>query len=108
MRALLALGMLTLLAACGGDRGCPAMLANASAEPIEQFYLAKPGGEGWGADLLPGPELPPGATLAFRFPAAGTYGLRAVWTSGRAVEMQAVEACRTTRVTIRDGSIQAE
>ncbi|WP_380067785.1 hypothetical protein [Dankookia sp. GCM10030260] len=100
--------MLTLLAACGGDRGCPAVLANASGQALEQFYVARPGNEGWGADLLPGRELPPGASLPFRFPAEGNYGLRAVWTNGRAVEMRGVEACRTTRVTLRDGSMQAE
>jgi hypothetical protein len=104
----LAFALLPLLAACAGDRGCPGVLANASSQPIEQFYVAKPGTEGWGPDLMSGRELPPGESRPFRFPVDGTYGLRAIWTSGRAVEMQAVEACRTTRVTIRDGSIQAE
>ncbi|WP_431271495.1 hypothetical protein [Dankookia sp. P2] len=52
--------------------------------------------------------LPPGASLPFRFPVEGRYGMRAVWTNGRAAEMQGVEACRTARVTLRDGSMQAE
>jgi hypothetical protein len=108
MRRLRVLALLALLGACGGDRGCASVLANASDQAIEQFYVAKPGTEGWGADLIAGRELPPGASLPFRFPADGTYGLRAVWTSGRAVEMQGIEACRTTRLTVRDGSMQAE
>ncbi|TDH60040.1 hypothetical protein E2C06_24135 [Dankookia rubra] len=103
------MGMLALLGACGGsDRGCPGVLANASGQPLEQFYLAHEGAGGWGEDLLPDRDLPPGASLPFRFPAEGHYGLRAVWTNGRAAEMQGVEACRTTRVTLRDGSMQAE
>ncbi|MFZ4409225.1 MAG: hypothetical protein ACOYOH_17930 [Paracraurococcus sp.] len=106
-RPVLALAL--LLGACGGgDRSCPAVLANASGQAVEQFYVARQGAEGWGADLLPGRELSPGATLPFRFPAEGNYGLRAVWTNGRAAEMQGVEACRATRVTLRDGSMQAE
>ena len=108
MRALPALAVLTLLTACGGDRGCPGVLANASGQALEQFYLARPGGEGWGTDLLPDRELAPGASLPFRFPAAGKYEVRAVWDSGRAVEMQGIEACRTARLTVRDGSMQAE
>ena len=109
MRMLPVLALLPLLAACGGgERGCPGVLANASGQPIEQFYLAREGLEGWGADLLPAGDLAPGASLPFRFPAEGRYGLRAIWVNGRAAEMQGVEACRTTRVTVRDGSMQAE
>jgi hypothetical protein len=109
MRGLLALGVLTLLGACGGgDRGCPAVLANASGQAIEQFYLAREGTGGWSADLLPDRDLPPGGSLPFSFPAKGRYGVRAVWVSGRAAEMQGVEACRTSRVTVRDGSMEAE
>jgi hypothetical protein len=113
MRALPALAALVLLTACGGDRGCPAVLANASGQAIEQVYLAREGVAregigGWGDDLLPDHDLPPGGSLAFRFPAEGRYGLRAVWVNGRAAEMQGVEACRTSRVTVRDGSMQAE
>ena len=58
--------------------------------------------------MLPDRDLAPGASLPFRFPAQGRYGLRAVWVDGRAAEMQGVEACRTGRVTVRDGSMQAE
>ena len=109
MRRHSALALLTLLGTCGsGDRGCPAVLANASGQAIEQFYVAKPGTAGWGTDILPGHELPPGASLPFRFPAEGNYGVRAIWTSGRAVEMQGIEACRTSRLTVREGSLQAE
>ena len=109
MRALAFLALPLLLAGCGGgERGCPGVLANASGDAIEQFYVARQGAEGWGADLLPDRELPPGASLPFRFPADGKYGLRAVWTNGRAVEMQEIEGCRTGRLTVRDGSMQAE
>lgn len=109
MRALPALAVLLLLGACGGgDRGCPTVLLNASGQALEQFYLAREGSEGWGADLLPDRDLSPGASLPFRFPAEGRYGLRAVWVNGRAAEMQGVEACRATRITLRDGSMQAE
>jgi hypothetical protein len=107
MRALPLFAVL-LLAACGGDRGCPAVLANASGQAIEQFYLAREAAGGWGADLLPDRDLPPGGSLNFRFPAEGRYGVRAIWVDGRAAEMQGVEACRTSRVTVRDGSMQAE
>ena len=109
MRRLRVLALLALLGACGGgDRGCPAVLANASGQAIEQFYVAKPGTEGWGPDLMSGRELPPGESRPFRFPVDGTYGLRAIWTSGRAVEMQGIEVCRTPRVTVGDGSMRAE
>ena len=108
MRALRALALLPLLAGCGGDRGCQGVLANASGQAIEQAYLAPAGAAGWGANLLPEGELAAGASLPFRFPAEGRYGLRAVWADGRAAEMQDVEACRTSRVTVRDGSMQAE
>jgi hypothetical protein len=108
MRALVLAVLLPLAACVGSDRGCPGVLANASSQAIEQVYLARQGVEGWGADLLPDRELPPGASLPFRFPAQGNYGMRAVWTSGRAAEMQGIEACRATRLTVRDGSMQAE
>jgi hypothetical protein len=110
MRPLLALALPPLLAACaaGGGRGCGAVLANASSQAIEQFYLTRVGAEGWGTDLIAQGNLAPGGTLPVRFPTEGNYGLRAVWTNGRAVEMQGVEACRTSRITVRDGAVQAE
>ncbi|MDO9710166.1 hypothetical protein [Paracraurococcus lichenis] len=106
--ALRLLSLLPLLAACAGDRSCGAVLANASGQPIEQFFLAPPGAGAWGADLLAAGELPPGGTLPFRVPGKGRYGIRAVWTDGRAVETQGVEACRITRVTIRDTALRME
>lgn len=108
MKALVLLALLPLAACGGGERGCPGLLANASGQAIEQFYVAREGAAGWGADLLPGGDLAPGASLPFRYPAEGRYGLRAVWVNGRAAEMQGVEACRASRVTVRDGSMLAE
>jgi hypothetical protein len=97
-----------LLGGCAGSGGCGAVLANASAQPVEQFYLAPAGTAGWGADLLSVGSLPSGATMPIRFAARGAYGVRAVWANGRAAEMQGVDGCRTTRITIRDASLLAE
>jgi hypothetical protein len=109
MRALRALPLLLLAAACaGGGRGCPAVLVNASQLPVEQFYLARAGAEGWGTDLVAAAELAPGATLPVRFEGEGRYGLRAVWANGRAVEMQNIEGCRVARITVRDDALQVE
>jgi hypothetical protein len=109
MTALRALPLLLLATGCaGGDRACTAMLTNASRQPLEQVFLARQGAEGWGADLVGQAELRPGGTLPIRFPGEGAYGLRAVWADGQAVELRGVEACRITRLTVRDGALQAE
>ena len=63
---------------------------------------------GWGADLLPGRELPPGGSLAFRFPAEGNYGVRAIWVNGRAVEMQGDRGLPHQPRHGAGGSMQAE
>jgi len=103
----LALALLPLLAGCG-DRSCPAVLANASAQPVEQFYVAPAGTVGWGEDQVKSGDLAPGASQPIRFPHDGNYAVRAVWANGRAAEMPGVAACRTRRVTVRDGALQAE
>ena len=104
----LVLALTSLLAGCGGGGGCTARLANASSQPIEQFYLAPMGAPGWGPDQLAPATLAPGASLPVRFTGAGRFGLRVVWTDGRAIEMHDIEACRISRVTVSDGAMQAE
>lgn len=110
--------LLPLTACAGGERGCAVTLANASSEPIEQVYVAPPttgasdggasGAGPQGPDLLAPAELAPGEARAIRLPGGGGLALRAVWASGRAAEMQGVEACRLDRITVRDGAVQAE
>jgi hypothetical protein len=107
-RFALALALLPLLAGCGGGGGCTARLANASSQPIEQFYLAPMGAPGWGPDQLAPATLAPGASLPVRFTGEGRFGLRVVWADGRAIEMHDLAACRIARVTVRDGAMQAE
>ncbi len=100
--------LLLPVAACGGGgRGCSATLANASGQPIEQVYLAR-AGNAWGRDLVAPGEVPPGGTLPLRFGTEGSHGVRVVWANGRAAELQGVNACRMTRVTVRDAELQAE
>ncbi|RAI60925.1 hypothetical protein [Roseicella frigidaeris] len=108
--SLLLLGLLLpLLSACGGGGGgCAVRLANASSLPVEQVYVAPMGAPGWGPDQLAPATLAPGAGMPLRFAGRGRFGLRAVWTDGRAIEMHDVEACAISRVTLRDGAMQAE
>lgn len=107
-RLAFVLALLPLLAGCGSGGGCTARLANASSQPIEQFYLAPMGAPGWGPDQLAPATLAPGASLPVRFTGEGRFGLRVVWTDGRAIEMHDLAACRISRVTVSDGAMQAE
>jgi hypothetical protein len=97
-----------LLPGCGSGHGCGAVLANASGEVVEQVYLVPAGSPDWGTDLLGAGDLAPGATLPLRFAGQRAYGLRAVWASGRAVEAQTIEGCRSTRVILQDGGLRQE
>ena len=97
------------LAGCGGPGGCrpaAAVVENASATPIEQFYMAPDGTADWGADLLSA-DLPSGASLPFRFAGAGRTVLRVVWADGRAMELPGVDGCAIRRVTVSDAGMQA-
>ena len=101
--------LLLLLGGCaGGDASCPVTLANASAQPVEQFYIARPGAGAWGPDLVAAGELAPGGSLPLRFPGAGDFDVRAVWANGRAAEMRGLGGCRVARITVLDGALRAE
>jgi hypothetical protein len=113
MRRRLALALLAGLAGCGGPDRIPtcgpaeALVENASALAIEQFYLARAGAAGWGANLLGQRHLPSGATMPIRFAGTGSYSLRMVWVDGRAVEMPAVDGCTVRRITVLDDELRA-
>lgn len=113
MQRRLALALLAGLAGCGGPDRTPtcgpaeALVENASALAVEQFYLARAGAAGWGANLLGQGQLPSGATMPIRFAGTGSYSLRMVWVDGRAVEMPAVDGCTVRRIMVLDDGLRA-
>ena len=115
MRWIRALALLAPLAGCGtaqpGVTTCgpaDAQVENASRLTVEQFYLARAGEAGWGADLLGPGGLPSRASLPIRFAGTGQYRLRVVWVNGQAMEMRGVDGCLARRITILDGGMRAE
>jgi hypothetical protein len=116
MRRLGELALLAALAGCaGGQRGAcgrsEAVLENASALAIEQLYLA--GGaarEGaWGKDLLgQAPALAPAGRMPLALDGHGPWRVRAVWVTGRAIELDGIDGCRARRITITDAMATAD
>ncbi|SDC21968.1 hypothetical protein [Belnapia rosea] len=110
MRHLL---LLALLAGCAGPQGArcgpsQAVVENASSQPIEQLYLSPEGGPDSAADLLgQSPPLPTPGSMPVTLEGRGPYRLRLVWVTGRASELGNIDGCRTRRITIRDGILQA-
>jgi hypothetical protein len=100
MRA--ALVLLLALGACAGRGDCSAVLRNGGRTAVEQLILSPEAGGPAGPDLLEAGPLPPGASLALRFPGRGRYALRAVLVNGRAVEVTGLQACEVGQVTIGD------
>jgi hypothetical protein len=81
-------------------------VANTAARPVEQLYYGAPGA--WGDDLLGGVEMPPGSARFVTLPGAAGSTLRAVWTDGRAIELQGLDPCRNTRIVMEDSGIRAD
>ena len=109
---LLPIPLAALLAACAVQTGQPACqprrmeVANVAARAVEQLYYGAPGA--WGEDLLRGAELPAGAARPVVLPGVAGFTLRAVWTDGRAIELNGLDPCRNTRIVLADGSVRAD
>jgi hypothetical protein len=114
MRGLLPFVLLGGLAGCGTPDGVvtcgptEARVENVSVLAIEQLYLARTDGSGWGSDLLGQGGLASGANLAIRFAGTGLYSMRVVWVNGRAVEMPGIDGCRTQRIVVLDDGLRAQ
>lgn len=81
-------------------------VANFAARPVEQLYYGGPGA--WGEDLLLGVEMAPGSVRSVVLPGIAGPTLRAVWTDGRAIELNGLDPCRNTRIVMAEGSIRAD
>lgn len=101
-----------MLAACAVQTGRPACqprrveVANVTSRAVEQLYYGGPGA--WGEDLLLGVEVPPGAVRSVVLPGVAGFTLRAVWTDGRAIELNGLDPCRNTRIVMAESSIRAD
>jgi len=109
---LLALALPLGLLACAptGQPGCGARevtLRNASGLAIEQAYGGDGAPGGWGADLIGGNPLPPGAAAPLRLP-GDTRALRMVWVDGRAAELGGIDGCAIGLITLTDQALRAE
>ncbi len=81
-------------------------VANIAARPVEQLYYGVPGA--WGEDLLGGVEMAAGEVRLVVLPGIAGPTLRAVWTDGRAIELQGIDPCRNTRIVMVEGGIRAD
>ena len=101
-----------MLAACAVQTGQPACqprrleVANATMRSVEQLYYGAPGA--WGEELLLSVEVPPGASRAVVLPGVPGFTLRAVWTDGRAIELNGLDPCRNRRVVLNEASVRAD
>ncbi|WP_043362636.1 hypothetical protein [Belnapia sp. F-4-1] len=111
MRHLATLALLAALAGCtGGGRACGpagAAVENASSLAIEQLFLAS--GPDWGPDLLgQAPALAAAGRMPLTFDGPGPWRLRAVWVTGRAIELGGINGCHARRIIIRDDVATAD
>lgn len=112
LHRFLSLPLVALLAACAVQTGQPACqprrleLANAATRAVEQVYYGAPGA--WGEELLLGVELPPGASRPVVLPGVPGFTLRAVWSDGRAIELNGLDPCRNRRIVLNEGGIRAD
>ena len=113
MRLVLALVLVLVLAACAGGRraGCgprPLAVVNLAAVAVEQIFLGSGAPDGWEANLLGTAGLPGGASTIVTVPGSGAQAVRAVWSTGQAVELRGIDACRIRRVTVLDAALRAD